>query len=368
MSIREVFQKLGSRLLVTFLLTLCFCTAAHAQDGSSGHESVTIPSLPDNPTAALLSMDASKFVHPTTPREFSVELLNGYNFDTETFEPGTAVEVAPFWLVVGKDTTLADWQADYFRRLASRTALSAAVKSVEQESETTDDTVESTLLAVSLKSVLWDDRDPRWDDGLVTCVKKALASIEPRPGQSEAQILLNKQKRDAAIDECKSDFRERVSKKQGSQLAFAASYIALGSSTNRADFERDQFAGWLTYSYGTQRSSKDDAWLQALTGVKYLLDSGGDADNQSIHAAAGVSGGFSQIDLEGRFAWTPTFPGTGDSQTGAYAAGGLVQFYASDDLAVGFDVGGAFGADVEKTELRGFLLVTFDGAEQRMGL
>ncbi len=357
-------------LVVVVLVCVLGPQGSLAQEvgGDDADREVEIPSVPAMPTASALRLDPSKFVHPSDPRELGVQLLNGYDVDNRAYEPGTALEIAPVWLVVGESTTLDGWQDSYARRLASRTFVSGAVTGNSPGASGAGEGDSSAFLGASLKTVLANTRDPRWDDELATCVKEALGATRPEPGDSKAERLADRARRDEKIRVCKEAFRERISRETGHRLSFAASYLANGASTARADLRAERVVSWLTYSWGTQRASRSDAWLQGLAGAKYVAGVDTGPAVHETHGAVGISGGVSRLDFELRGAWMPTVAGTDDWRAAAFAAGGLLQLHATDRMSVGVDLGSTFGGDVGESWTRGYLLVSFGGAVQKMAL
>ncbi len=153
--------------------------------------------VPDSPAFAVLGLNPNDVERPSSPREFATSLLNGVDANGN-FQTGVAIETAPYLVFYGKETTITDYQSNYYTQFLSRAMLSfATAKGATDEDK-------AVRLAVGLRFTPWDDGDPRMDGGLIDCLKSAVENVEISVQKEIGAIidernLLQKQKQLVAL-------------------------------------------------------------------------------------------------------------------------------------------------------------------------
>ena len=108
------------------------------------------------PAFVALGVTPETVSHPATPREFAASLLNGVDRNG-TLQTGFAMEVAPYQVFFGPQTTLRNYRESLVTRLLYNFNVSAATT----KASTDDD--QAQRLALGMELTLFDKGDPRMD-------------------------------------------------------------------------------------------------------------------------------------------------------------------------------------------------------------
>jgi hypothetical protein len=125
--------------------------------------------------------------NPSTPREFAASLLNGVD-GKGVLQTGLAVDVAPYQLFFGPQTSLRDYRDSYFTRLLYNTNFSLGTT----KAATGSDKAQRLALGVSVN--LFDKGDPR----LSPVIEKLFNQVTDRIPPYEYNPDLTRAENDAA--------------------------------------------------------------------------------------------------------------------------------------------------------------------------
>jgi hypothetical protein len=191
-------------------------------------------STPSSPGARMIGIRGD-IGSVSTPNELAVKLLNGLSSDG-SFQPGVAIDIAPYLLVSGPSFTLADYRKDEFRRFLANTKISIATASSDQGAN----------LGLGAEFILLNDGDPRFDKDLFDDLRKATESPDPLPPNFDVEAFNNSIK--PKIIEAKKRAKIRSEGKETWVLGIGTSLV---SSSNRYyDFRGNGMGVWTTYKRG----------------------------------------------------------------------------------------------------------------------
>jgi hypothetical protein len=153
--------------VVIFLLNPPLALSADEKDIAITSASIDL-AVPDSPAFAVLGLNPNNVDRPGSPREFATSLVQGVDANGN-LQTGVAIEISPYMLLKGKETTLSDYQSKKSVRFLSRTMFTFATA----KGATGDD--KAARVATGLKVTPWDRGDPRMDEDLVKCMVDAVS-------------------------------------------------------------------------------------------------------------------------------------------------------------------------------------------------
>lgn len=191
-------------------------------------------STPSSPGARMIGIRGD-IGSVSTPNELAVKLLNGLSSDG-SFQPGVAIDIAPYLLASGPSFTLADYRKDGFQRFLANTKISIATASSDQGAN----------LGLGAEFILLNDGDPRFDDQLFKDLREATEPPNPLPTTFDPEVFNNSIK--SKIIEAKKRAKIRSEGKETWVLGIGTSLV---SSSNRYyDFRGNGMGIWTTYKRG----------------------------------------------------------------------------------------------------------------------
>jgi hypothetical protein len=198
-------------------------------------------STPSSPGARMIGIKGD-IGSVSTPNELAVKLLNGLNSDGN-FQPGVAIDFAPYLLASGTGFTLADYRKYGFQRFLANTKISIATAQSDQGAN----------LGLGAEFILLNDGDPRFDDKLFDDLRKATDPPNPPPLTPTEVDIFNSSIKTKIID-AKKRAKDRSEQKETWVLGIGTSLV---SSSNRYyDLRGNGMGVWTTYKRGLGSGSE----------------------------------------------------------------------------------------------------------------
>lgn len=251
-------------LLLAVAVQLLASVAMASEPGSAN--AVGSTGLPTSPAFEALGVTPSSVLRPSSIRELGVDLTTGIG--TGGLKPGLALEAAPLWLWLGRDTTLAKWRESRAQRAISRFAISFASQELDDG---------RLAVAEGLRFAIWDDSDPRFDESLEKCLQDVAKSTFPTGapqdplGEAGKPASFGDAPAGAAV--CRARNVEQARKKKDLQMAVAAAAVQEADSSG-ANVEGRSFDAWISASYAMSRSQVLVASARANRDLQANVNSG----------------------------------------------------------------------------------------------
>ena len=198
-------------------------------------------SVPTSPAFAILGITPDNVIHPTSPRELGMALLNGVGPDG-TFQSGIAIDTAPYLLLAGRHKTLAEYRDNYLIRFFTRTQVSFATAKGTQDKDP------SLKLALGFHFILFDNGDPRLDDTYINALQSAfddLGFVDPENPNAEGAAAAQWQ---TAVAKARKEAKARNWNKSSWSLGVAPSWIDKTGDSGNYDWNGG--ALWTSLAYG----------------------------------------------------------------------------------------------------------------------
>jgi hypothetical protein len=204
-------------------------------------------STPRSPAAKIIN-GSNEVGSVSTPDELAVQLLTGLNSDGK-FQPGIAIDFAPYLLIKGTNFTLAEYRNDAFQRFLARTKLSVATSSSDT----------NTRLGFGAEFILVDNGDPSIDEVLLTKID-GIIQQPPRPPKNPNESDTDYEKR---VEELNNKFdqdlkpkieavingeRDRLTQQSFWNIGIGTSSIS--TSGKPFNLRSDGMGFWTTYKVG----------------------------------------------------------------------------------------------------------------------
>lgn len=209
--------------------------------------------IPASPAFTALGVTPETITHPATPRELGTSLVNGVDKDG-SLKAGVAVDVAPYQLFFGAQTSLSDYESSSLTQILYNTQLSVAT------AEGGDKEKKSRNLAVGLQLTVFNKGDLRLSKAIKAEYQKfaddvQFTSIEVTPDMTDAQIRAQDQAyvttNAARIKSLNTRIQEiRAETWAASSLYFAAAPAWKSASGKADELRSDGATYWATYAWG----------------------------------------------------------------------------------------------------------------------
>jgi hypothetical protein len=198
-------------------------------------------STPSSPGARMIGIKGD-LGSVSTPNELAVKLLNGLNSDGN-FQPGVAIDFAPYLLASGPGFTLSDYRKSGFQRFLANTKISIATASSDQGAN----------LGLGAEFIILNDGDPRFDDKLFDDLRAATEVPTPPPSTPAEVDAFNSSIKDKIIA-AKKRAKDRSEQKETWVLGIGTSLVS--SSSRYYDLRGNGMGVWTTYKRGMGSGSE----------------------------------------------------------------------------------------------------------------
>ena len=248
--------------------------AQHATDtaGAKGTDNpITFANLdlsvPTSPAFAILGITPDNVIHPSSPRELGMALLNGVGPDG-TFQSGIAIDTAPYLLLAGRNKTLADYQNNYSVRFLSRTQVSFATAKGAQDKDP------SLKLALGFHFIFFDNGDPRLDNEYITSLQTAfdtLGFVDPTNPAATADATTRWRNAVAKTRAAREAAKAKNWNKSSWSLGIAPSWIDKTGDSGNYDWNGGAIWTSLAYGFDTEpfRNTGLDKNSQLILHLRY---------------------------------------------------------------------------------------------------
>lgn len=310
------------------------------------------------PAFVALGVTPENVAHPATPREFATSLLNGVD-RKGTLQTGFALEVAPYQVFFGPQTTLSEYRENFFTRLLYNFNVSVATT----KASTNDD--KAQRLALGMEFTLFDKGDPRMNPAVEKLFKQVtmenpLPDYDPDMSEAEYNALVKAHYEKFDPNKAYVDGLEKIRAaswgKTAWNVAWAPTWVSLSGNADNLKYEG--LTAWTTFAYGFEGVGALKGRAQFIAHVRYREgEEVVDPDNASIKAkqntlfaAARLRWGRPDLSFSAEGAYIRIWDGLqGDDQS--YRIGGVLEKKVANNLWFVLSLGEDFGVAGQANQL-----------------
>lgn len=310
------------------------------------------------PAFVALGITPENVAHPATPREFATSLLNGVD-RTGTLQTGFALEVAPYQVFFGPQTTLSEYRNNFFTRLLYNFNVSVATT----KASTNDD--KAQRLALGMEVTLFDKGDPRLNPAVENLFKQVtmenpLPDYDPDMSEAEYNALVKAHYEKFDPNKAYVDGLEKIRAaswgKTAWNMAWAPTWVSLSGNADNLKYEG--LTAWTTFAYGFEGVGALQGRAQFIAHVRYREgEEVVDPDNATIKAkqntlfaAARLRWGRPDLSFSAEGAYIRIWDGLqGDDQS--YRIGAVLEKKVANNLWLVLSLGEDFGVAGQASQL-----------------
>lgn len=307
-------------------------------------------SIPESPAFTALGISPETVTRPASVREFGTALLNGVDKNGK-LQSGVAIDVAPYQILAGADTTWSEYKSNALTRIFYNAQLSIGTAKA-----TTDD--ETLRLAFGLNMTLWDRGDPRLNDDIAQLYQENFLAhpqppINPFATPDQIQAAMNAYSQSLAADEKELQTRLATIRKNSwakSSWIVAAAPVWISPDGDAGELEWDGATVWSSFAYGFEGMQALENKAQFIVNARYRnYEMVAEPENAKLFfrqdtLTVGARLRFGSPDFnasfEGAYIWTSSDLHGSDS---AYRIGGNIERKIAENLWLTLSLGQDFG-------------------------
>ncbi|HKP04498.1 MAG TPA: hypothetical protein VJU77_14190 [Chthoniobacterales bacterium] len=223
-------------------------------------------SIPESPAFTALGISPETVTRPASVREFGTALLNGVDKDGK-LQSGVAIDVAPYQILAGQETTLPEYKNHPLTRILYNTQLSIGTAKA-----TTDD--KALRLAAGVNITLWDNGDPRLNEDIANLYTKNFVDHRPPPLNPFGQVQDQMDAYTKSLNAYEKDLQARVAEirkkswaKSSWIVAAAPTWITATGDAN--ELKWDGATVWSSFAYGFEGMQALENKAQLIVNARY---------------------------------------------------------------------------------------------------
>ena len=209
--------------------------------------------VPESPAFSILDANPNTVMRGNAAQELIVTLTRNY-FEGDKIAPGIAADFNPYFIFGGRLKSIEDYRKNGGKRFLANTQLSLATIGAE-------DNPRDIFVSGGMRFTLFDDKDPLYNNGLITAVGEALReglTDPPPPPEDSSDTIVEIPDIIVEIPTLKEAYKAAKDEYQNTSGGSMAFGLALSGRAQSAILQKDslsahRFQTWLSGQYDLKR-------------------------------------------------------------------------------------------------------------------